>query len=344
MAIGAGICAQLGLAEESTVGTAVTVTRFYEVDSVEPTHEKVTKVSEGLRACGRGHRERNRVVTGKSVSAQVGMTAMSKGLGVFFKHALGTVSTAQLAASLTYRQIHLVGDLTGKGLTVQGGFPESYSGTVRPYTWNGCKVTEWQLSNQMDDLVKLSLTLDGWNWTNATALATASYLASLEAYHWGQMTATFGGTVSTGSGRTTISGGTTIKGLRGITLSGTNALRTDRRVAGGAGIKAEQLENGFREFTGELDMEFADRTQLVDLYDADTSTALQFAWTGVTNDGSGNFPVLRVTYPKVKFDTGAPSIGGPDVLDNNMSFTAYEEDAGTHPLIQVEVEGQDTAP
>ncbi len=344
MAIGAGLCSQLGLAEESTVGTAVTVTRFYEFDSLEPTHEKMTKVSEGLRACGRGHRERNRVVVGKSVSLQTTMTAMTKGLGVFFKHALGSTTTAQIAASATHRQIHLVGDLTGKGLTVQGGFPQSYDGTVRPYTWNGAKITEWQLSCAMDDLLKLELSLDAWNWTNGTALATASYLTGLEAWHWGQLTATFGGTPSTGSGRTTIASGTTIKGLRGVTLAGKNTLRTDRRLGGGAGIKAEQVESGWREYTGELDMEFADRTQLVDLFDSDASTALQFTWTGTTNDGSGNFPVLRVTYPKVKFDTGAPSVGGPDLLDSNITFTAYEEDAGTHPLIQVELETQDTTP
>jgi hypothetical protein len=339
---GSGLGTQFGAAEESTVGTAVAVTRFYEVDKLDPTHQKITAVSQGLRATARGHRERNRVVTGKSVQLSTSMTVFSKGFGLFLKHGTGSSTIAQLAASPTWRQIHLVGDLTGKGLTLQGGFQESYSTTVRPYTYNGCKVTDLELACQIDGLLKMNIGFDGWNWTSATGLATASYLSSLEEFNWAQLTCTIGGTPSTSSGRTTVSGGTAIKGLRGVSLKLSNKMRTDRRVAGGAGIKVEQVENDFRMVTGDMDTEFADRTQLADIFDSDASTCLQFTWTGLTNDGSGNFPVIRVTYPKVKFDTGDPQVGGPDVVDGKIGFTAYEDDTGTNPLFQYEVESQDT--
>jgi hypothetical protein len=140
-----------------------------------------------------------------------------------------------------------------------------------------------------------------------------------------------------------VASGTAIKGLRGVSLKFGNKLRTDRRVAGGAGIKQEQAESDFRMITGDLDAEFADRTQLADIFDSDASTCLQFIWTGVTNDGSGNFPVLRVTYPFVKFDTGNPDVGGPDIVDGKVSFTAYEDNTGANPLVQVEYESQDVA-
>lgn len=344
MATGSGISTQFMLAEESTVGTAVTVTRGYEVDNLQPTHTKITKVSPGLRAGGRGHRERNRVVTGKDVDLKLVKTVFSKQDGVFFKHALGSTSTAQIAASLTYRQIHTAADMTGKGLTLQGGFAESYSGTVRPYTYNGGKIKDWQLDCKADDLLKLSMSLDAWNWTNATALATAAYPASLEEFHFAELSVTIGGTLAIGSGRTTVASATAIKGVRGVTLKGVNGLRTDRRFAGNAGIKIEQLENDFRMFTGDLDVEFADRTQLADAFDSDASQTLVFTWVGTTDDGSGNKPTVRVIYPKAKFDLGAPSVGGPDIVDGKVSFTAYEEDGGTYPIIQVEYESQDTAP
>lgn len=343
MTAGSGLLTQFMLAEESTVGTAVTVTRGYEVDDLKPTNQKITAVSQGLRAGARGHRERNRVITGKSVSLNVPMSVFSKGFGVFLKHALGASSTALIASS-TNRQIHLVGDLVGKGLTLQGGFAESgTSGATRAYTYNGCKVTDWELSCRMDDLLKASFGFDGWNWTTATALATASYLSALEVFHWAELTVKIGGTPSTSAGRTTVSGNATVNGLRGVTIRGVNGLRTDRRFAGGAGIKSEQIENAFREYTGELDCEFFDRTQLNDIYDADTSTCLQFTWVGVTSD-AGNFPTLRVTIPKAKFDTGTAETAGPDIVDDRISFTAYEDDAGTHPLIQIEYESLDTAP
>lgn len=344
MTAGSGLLTQFGLAEESTVGTAVTVTRFYEVDSLKPTNQKITKVSMGLRAGARGHRERNRVVTGKDVDLQAPMTVQSKGFGVWLKHALGSSSIAQIAASLTWRQIHLAGDLVGKSLTIQGGFAESGStGVVRPYTYNGCKVREWSLDCKMDDLLKASFTFDGWNWTTATALATAAYLAALETFDFAQLTVKIGGTLTTSAGRTTIAGNSVLNGCRGVSIKGANGLRTDRRFAGNAGIKSEQLENDFRAFTGELDCEFYDRTQLNDVFDSDASTALQFTWLGVADDGSGNKPTLRVTIPKAKFDTGTPEVGGPDIVDDKVTWTAYEEDGGTHPLIQIEYESQDTA-
>jgi hypothetical protein len=339
-----GLSTQFGLAEESTVGTPVTVTRFYEVHSLRPKNEKITKTSSGLRAAARGHRARNRVKTGVDSGLVVPMTVFSKGFGVFLKHMMGSSSTAQIASSLTWRQIHTPGDLVGKSMTMQGGFGESYSSTVRPYTFNGCKITDWEIACQMDDLVEATITVDAWNWTTATALASASYLASLEEFHWGILTTSIGGTATTSSGRTTVSGGSTIKGLRGLSLKGTTPLRTDRRVAGGAGVKSEQLENDFRQYTGDLDLEFADRTQVMDLVDADTTTVLQFIWTGVTNDGSGNFPVLRATYPAVKFEPAQPEAGGPDIVDGKVTFTAYEDDAGSNPLIQLEYESQDTTP
>src|SRR6266540_2538619 len=177
----------------------------------------------------------------------------------------------------------------------------------------------------------------------ATALASASFLSALEVFHWGELTVKIGGTPSTSAGRTTVAGNATLNGLRGVTLRMANGLRTDRRFAGGGGIKSEQLENAFREATGELDCEFFDRTQLNDVYDTDASTALVFQWVGVTSD-AGNFPTVRVTYPRAKLDTGTAETNGPDVLDDRVTFTAYEDDAGTHPLVQYEYESLDSAP
>src|SRR2546430_5614303 len=191
---GSGLGTQLGLIAEATVGTALTVTRFYEIDKLVGEPRKITAVSQGVRATARAHRERNRTMVGKEVKPTTSMTVMSKGFGIFMSHALGSSSIAQLSASPTWRQIHLVGDLTGKGLTIQGGFQESYSTTVRAYTWNGCKITDLELACQIDGLLKMNLSIDGWNWTNATGLAAASYLGTLEEFNCSQLTATIGGT------------------------------------------------------------------------------------------------------------------------------------------------------
>ncbi len=343
MAIGSGISTQFGGAFESTVGTPVTVTRFYEVDNVTPQHSQVVKVSNGLRAGTRGHKQRNRVITGKAPTLQVPMTVMSKGMGFFFKQMLGSATIAQIAASATWRQIHLHGDNTGLSSTLQGGFAESYTGTVRPYTYNGCKVTDWELACTMDDLLKLNLTFDAWNWTTSTGLAAASYLTALEEFHFAELTVTIGGTATTSSGRTTVASGVTLKGVRGVSLKGQNAMRVDRRVAGNAGIKSEQIINNFMPITGSLDVEFADRTQLMDIADSGAATVLVFTWTGTTNDGSGNFPVVRVIHPQAIIEPSQPQTNGPDIVNGPVNFTAYEDNANSNPMIQIEFESQDSS-
>ncbi len=347
--VGSGLCAQFGLVQETTVGTSPTVTRFHPVRSFRPTHTTKVATSEGLRACGKAITDDRTVLVGRMATAEVELEVLNKGFGLLMKNLIGGNPTAtQIGTTGVYRQTNIVGDLTGLGLTVQGGFPESYSTTVRPYTYRGGKFTSWELScsaAQNNGLVILRGSMDFWDWTNGVALAAASYPTGVEPFRWGGdgalafFQAKIGGTVTTTGGLTTVSGGTAIKGLRGITLKGTTPLRVDRDLAGNMGIKAEQLENGFRVITCELDVEFADRTQLNDLVDAYTSTALELIWKTSTATG-GQYPTLSTILPITKL-TGSPEVNGPDLLNNKIIATTFLDNAGTHPLQQILYESTD---
>lgn len=350
MTVGSGLCAQLGYVEETTVGTAVTVTKFAPFKSFKPTQGPKTATSEGLRACAKAITDDRTVVVGRMASAESETEILNKGFGALLKSLIGGAPSAtQIGTTTVYRQINTVLDMTGKALTVQAGFPESYgSATVRPYTYRGGKVTQWELTCSSDSgLVALRQTWDFFDYTNGTALATASYPSGVEPFRWGgdgsttYFQALIGGTVTTSAGRTTVASNSAIKGLRGVSLKGTNSLRTDRDLAGGAGIKSEQLENGWRAYTVDLDCEFADRTQLQDLVDAYTSVALQFEWKTSTAI-NGQYPTLRVTYPIVKL-TGSPDISGPDLLSGKVTAAAYLDNTGTHPLMQIEYESTDSS-
>lgn len=210
-------------------------------------------------------------------------------------------------------------------------------------------MTEWELAcspTANDGLLVARLSLDMWDWTTGTSLAAAAYPAAVEPFRWGGdgstvfFSATIGGTVTTTGGRSTVAGGATIKGLRGVSLKGVNAMRTDRDLAGNAGIKAEQIENSWRQYTVELDVEYADRTQLLDLAEAYSSHALQLIWqTGTAVNGQ--YPTLRVTYPIVKLE-GSPEVSGPDIADGKVVAEVFLDNAGTHPLAQIEYESTDS--
>ncbi|MEU4590041.1 phage tail tube protein [Micromonospora aurantiaca (nom. illeg.)] len=337
-----GLCAQLGFKAETTVGTAVTVDRFLPVTSFTPTLAKSEVVSEGIRGCATTPMVDDSVVVGRAASAQMNTDVRSKGFGPLLQQILGAVSGPTVTTAPLYRQIHTPGDLTGKSLTFQVGLPESFSSTVSPFTYRGSKVTNATLACARGGLLTLALDLDMWDEDTAAALAVDTYPTGWEIFSWAGFSATIGGTVATSTGRTTITGGTALKGLRGVSLAFALGLATDRVFAGSSGVKSEQIENAMRSYTGELDLEYADRAQVHSLFSAHTTTALQFTWTGKTDLGTGQFPVLRVTYPMVKLLTGSPGLSGPDIIAASTSFRAYGDPAGTHPAVQLEYESTDS--
>ena len=101
MAIRSGLAAQLGLGVESTWGTSVTPTRFYEF-SEEGFALSIERIaSEGLRAGNRVLRSDRYSVGQKAVEGSVTMDMTAENSGLLFKHGLGSV------ASVNYlRHIH----------------------------------------------------------------------------------------------------------------------------------------------------------------------------------------------------------------------------------------------
>lgn len=326
MALGSGLSAQLGIGEESTYGTAVSRTRFLEFNSESLALEKNIVQGGGLRASGSGYqRASRRAYTTRSVTGDIELDVATRGMGLLFKHMLGTSASAVISGS-SYQQVHTPGALTGKSLTVQVGRPNA-GGTVVPFTYTGVKFTDWELSCAVGEILTLSLTVDGEDVTTATGLDTATY-TSAEVFHFAQGALVLGGTVATASGVASLTGGTTVAEVTGATISGTNPMKTDRFFFGASGVKAEPIENDWRTVTGSLDAEFVNAATIYDLHAADTETALRLTFTGPTAISGGNYPTLEVLIPSIRFDTGAPSVDGPDVLDFSADFTGLQNAAG----------------
>ena len=175
-------------------------------------------------------------------------------------------------------------------MTCQVGRPEPTSPfTVRPFTYEGVKITKWEISLKDGGLAQLKLTVDGQQELTATALATASFLASSATFPFTQGTIKLGGTPTTASGETTIASGVPLATVaKSITITGDNSLATDRYGIGNAGQKKEQLQNGLQTLMVKLDSEFS-KAELYDLYVAGTPTPIQFDLTGAVIGGGNNF-------------------------------------------------------
>ncbi|HMM41889.1 MAG TPA: hypothetical protein PKA95_08310 [Thermomicrobiales bacterium] len=159
MVIASGLGAQLGIGEESAYGTAATVARFLEFNSEGLDVDVGIIESRGLGTGRflRSDREKRYI---KSAGGQVEFDVQTKGFGMLFKHCLGSYANSLVAGS--ERSALITPDangLKGLSLTLQVGKPD-ISGTSRPFTYSGGKVTEWELKCALDETLKLAVTFD----------------------------------------------------------------------------------------------------------------------------------------------------------------------------------------
>ena len=219
--------------------------------------------------------------------------------------------------------------MTGKSLTIQKGVPNT-AGTVVPFTYNGCKIAGWELACEVDGILTLTLTIDGWSETTATALATPSYSTTSKVFHFAQGVLVLGGTVSTTGGVASLTGGTTVAAVTGATITGDNAMKTDRYFFGGAGQKAEQIRNGRMAVTGSLDAEFTSAAAIYDTFAADTATAMRLTFTSTSPAAT-----LEVLMPAIYFDGSTPQVARPGRGDHRRGLHGAQghdgRGEGSHP-------------
>lgn len=312
MAVGAGLASQLMFAAETTVGTAVTPTTAVEYNSESLTLEKNIVQGSGLRGGGLFARSTRRAYTTRSVGGDIELDVVTEGMGTLFEHMLGTAASG----------VYTPGPLTGKSLTIQKGVPTT-AGVVVPFTYNGCKITSWELACEVGGILTLTLTIDGWSETTATGLATPTYSGTARVFHFAHGALVLGGTVSTTGGVASLAGGTAVAAVTGATITGETPMANERFFFGAAGQKAEQVENDWRTIGGSLDAEFTSAAAIHTAFAADTETALKLTFTEPTSA-----KVLEVLIPSIRFDGSTPTVGGPDLVTIGADFTGHQDATG----------------
>lgn len=314
MPTGSGISGQLMLAEESTWGTAVTVTRAYELLSESIDYELARVESEGIRSGQRVIRSDDWTTGTRRVSGSVELELTTKNMALLFKHAMGSVVTSGAGP---YTHTCTPGDLTGKGLTIQVGRPSS-DGTVQPFTFNGAKVSGWELGFGLDETTRLTLNVVGKDQSTGTSLAVASYTASndLLAFTHGAITVA----------------DSAIK-VKSGSVKGENPMNTDRIFLGESTVN-EPIENGRRDYTFDFTAEFESLAALNRVVNGtEAAVSLSFTRSGSSVTVTGN----------VRFDKGMPSLGGFEMLEQPLSgrFVATGADS---TAITVAVVSTEAAP
>ena len=293
MALKSGLAAQVGLKTETTWGTAVTVDRFTPLISESMT-EKIERLeSAGIAPGARVLRSGQWAAGNVEVSGDLGFELYQQGMGLWFRHMFGAVSTSGAGP---YTHTFTPGDMSDDHFTLQIGKPD-VAGTVQPFTYAGCKVTEWELAAKAGELVTLGVSVVGKDLATGTSLATASYgTGSGLPFSFAHASVTVGGSAAY---------------VKEITLKGSNGLAVDRRGIGSAYIK-EPLEAELRAYEGEMVCEFESLTQM-NLFRNGTENAL------VLTIDAGSAAKCVIT-TNVRYDGSTPEVQGRGVTELKVPF------------------------
>jgi hypothetical protein len=163
---------QFGIVEETTYGTPITVTRFYEIKAgggfvTEPRAVR----SMGLRA-GRATMSADMSVRGRpTVAGSFEHDPQTKGFGLLAKMLFGTVSTTG-PTSAKYTHTFTVAEPSK--FTAQQGTGRPTAAT-KPFTATGCKITQGTFAGTVGELVSFSFDVDARvGWGSASLTGTTS--------------------------------------------------------------------------------------------------------------------------------------------------------------------------
>jgi hypothetical protein len=289
-----GIFAQIGYAEETTYGEAVTVTRFIPLVDESLTQDIERLESEGIIAGARLIRSEQWGPGRRIVSGDVGHEWMQQNSALLFEHMLGTITSSFTNGIGTHTAT--LGSLTGKSMTVQVGKP-MVGGTVVPFTYIGCKVQSWTLAVATGEIATLGLTLLAKSETNGIALASASYgTDAAKPFRYTQ-------------GAVSISGSSVC--VRSLEVSGENMLADDRECVGQDTID-EPVEMDRREITGTATMEFQTTQQYQRFLDG-VEVPLVLTM-------SASASAQAIITMNVRYDGATPEVSGRDLIVTDIPF------------------------
>lgn len=317
----------LGVAEESTYGTGVASTRFLEMvsEGLAGQYERIDSAAfrAGQRVLHADRFEPNP----KGASGDLQLEVLDGTFGLLFKHCLGSATSGAPTGGKTTHTF-TQGDLRGKSLTVQVGRVDN-TGALFPFTYEGCKVTDWELTNAVDGILKLALNLDAVSEHIGTG--AGAYAVSTPAYDDNAQLLTFvGGSVQVGGVGFAVSD---------VSIKGENGLKTDRYFLRGSTAKREPLEEGLRKYSFDLKGEFEGLSHLNRVASVIASGAVATLTATWTSPQGGS---LVVSAPVARFDSGPVNFDGAKIIGIDLKGMILWD--GTTSPVSIAYTTEDTTP
>ncbi len=313
----------VGFARETEYGTFVAPTRSYESEG-DPLSRAANDLERtGLRAGRQTRRvdEKRRVPRGASGSMPT--TVFDTGFGMLLRAMLDTAEIAQVEATAAHLQTFTTGtEFNGESLTAQvvRGRPSG----VKAFTYKGVVVPEWEITQDVDDYLKASLSLDAREASAAESAHTATYVAGDE-FAWPDLEVTIDGSPVC---------------VRSFGLSANRGLNVERYRLCASHLKHLPVRTSDPSYELDLEFDWEDDT-IWDLVVSGDTVPVVATWTGGNIEGAEDH-FLRITMPAVQF--GGDQDPQVDVEDEpTQPGSAVVLDNDDDPAITIEYQSTDTA-
>lgn len=340
---------------ESTYGVAPALTgaKFFTAPSETMKLEKTVVQGTSLWQNKQFPMAARRVPMAYKAGGSLPLELAARGLQQWLQPMFGsygqTPATLTLISSAVYGATHAPGTTDGSSFSFQIGKP-TVDGVIEPFTYTGCKISEWEIACARNEIAKLNLTIVGRNelagsWVDplsgsVPSLATYAEPAAAGVFTWIQGSVLTGGTVSTTSGVTSVSGGTAAGNILSMSVKAARALDSERWFDGNAGFISEPVQNGLMAGSGEIDVEWLSTTGYLSAFQADTPVALQFLFTGPVIGGALH-SLFELIIPEAYWDDGSPQVPGPQVVTQKLPFTFTDDNANN--VVQATYQTLDTS-
>lgn len=341
---GSGITTQFyGPVAESTYGVvpALTGSHFYAITSETLAGKKVPVEGTGLFSGALHPQASRRVIAGWDAGGGLNMELPTRNLQQWLFPMFG--SYGQTKSALTqdgvtgaYNSVHAPGPLETHSFDLQKGVT-TVDGTTEPVTYTGCKISDWTLSVAKHGIAQLALTILARNELagnmnsdplNNSLPGLVSYSAPIgSVFHWAQGTLFYGGTPSTASGVTTVSGAATAGNVRSCTIKYTTPLDQDRYFLSRSGFRDEPIQNALRSIDVEFEVEWLSAETYYNAYAADTAVALELSFTGPVIGSGSDHSQLQILIPEMFLDEAPVQVAGPQVVTQKVKLTGLDDAA-----------------
>jgi hypothetical protein len=329
-----GSLTKFGIGKEVTYGTAVAVTKAFEIISEDFAGSYPAVQAEALSAYYVDRADRQ-APSNKGASGTVNLEPLTKGFGDWLAFLTGAVATAGPTETNVYTHTATLGSLAGKNLTVQVGRADD-DDVLRPWTYEGGKVTNFEFSNQVDQTLRAAIGLDFEKESNPdapagvyaiTALNALALPANAEVLQWQGATITVGGSTTD---------------VFEVSVRVDNSLNTDRYFLSTGQTKKEPRQDGKRTIewsfrTPYYNNNFWEKVSSATV--AGTYAELKCKWSGLTLLGTTIYPNLEITIPVARFTEGGPSVSGPGQLEQTFSGVGLYD--GTNSALSIVYQSAD---